>query len=55
MNKSKNKYYRRSHISEAKFRQFLKCFAMDLNAFEAHQITGISYRTSKILNSVNTD
>ena len=49
MTKRKNKYYKRSHISPSKFRQFIKCFAMDLNAFDAAQITGISHRTSKII------
>ncbi|MCL2856321.1 MAG: IS1595 family transposase, partial [Oscillospiraceae bacterium] len=26
----KNKYIRRSHLSEAKFRQIVKCFSLDL-------------------------
>jgi len=38
MFKAKNKYYQRSHISEAKFRQLLKCFSMDLNAYETSQL-----------------
>jgi transposase-like protein len=45
----KNKYYRRSHISEPKFRQLLKCFSLDLNAYETAQLTGISYRSCKII------
>lgn len=49
MKKQKNKYYCHSHISEAKFRQFLRCFALDLNAFEASELTGISHRTSKVI------
>ncbi len=49
MKQRKNKYYRRSHISEAKFRHLLKCFAMDLNAYEAFQLTGISHRSYKII------
>ena len=49
MNQIKNRYYKRSHISEAKFRQFLSCFALDLNAFETHKITHISHRTCKVI------
>ncbi len=49
MKQRKNKYYRRSNISEAKFRHLLKCFAMDLNAYEAFQLTGISHRSCKII------
>ena len=49
MNKQKNKYYCRSHLSNAKFRQLLKCFAIALNAFEAHKITNISHRSCKII------
>ncbi len=49
MIKKKNKYYNRSHISEAKFRYFLRCFAMDLNAYEAHQISHISHRSCKVI------
>jgi len=45
----KNKYYRRSHISEAKFRQLLKCFSLDLNAYEAAQLTRISHRSCKVI------
>ena len=47
MFKAKNKYYQRSHISEAKFRQLLKCFSMDLNAYETSQLVNISYKTIK--------
>ncbi len=43
VNKVKNKYYNRSHISEAKFRQLIKCFSMDLNALETSQLTNISH------------
>lgn len=41
----KNKCYKRSHISEGKFRHLLKCFSLALNAFEAHKLTSISYRS----------
>ena len=45
---TKNRYYRRSRISEAKFRQLARCFAMDLTATVTAEMTGISLR------SVNT-
>lgn len=37
-----NKYYRCSKISEAKFRQLMRCFALNLNATETTQLTGLS-------------
>ncbi|PJK15342.1 IS1595 family transposase [Lysobacteraceae bacterium NML07-0707] len=45
---SKNRYYRHSKISEAKFRHLLRLFAMDLTATDAAQLCGLSVR------SVNT-
>src|SRR4030042_610446 len=38
----KNRYSFRSRISEKKFRQLLKLFAMDLEATKIAQLTGIS-------------
>ena len=49
MKKAKNKYYSRSHISESKFRQLIKCFTLDLNAYDAAQITSLSHVTCKKL------
>ena len=37
-----NKYYRRSHISEPKFRQIIQLFCHDLCASTAAEMTGIS-------------
>jgi hypothetical protein len=37
----KNKYIYRSKISEAKFRQIVKLFALDLDATQISEITGI--------------
>ena len=34
----KNKYIHRSKISEAKFRQLIKCFCLDLNATRERQV-----------------
>ena len=49
MKARKNRYYFGSHITEAKFRHLLRCFALDLNAYEASQMTGISHRSCKII------
>ena len=38
----KNRYFRRSKISEAKFRQIVRCFALDLTAGECAALTGVS-------------
>jgi transposase-like protein len=45
----KNKYYKRSHISQKKFREIIKCFSNDFNALEAHKITSISHGTCKVI------
>lgn len=47
--KSKNRYYSRSRITEAKFRQIIRFFAMDLTASDTAKLTNISVR------SINTD
>lgn len=41
----KNRYYRRSKISEAKFRQIVRHFALDLTATECAALTAISVRS----------
>ena len=46
---SKNRYYFRSRISERKFRQLLRCFCLDLDAYEASKISLISYQSCKII------
>ncbi len=40
-----NKYYNRSKISESKFRQLIRYFAMDFTATDAAELTGISRRS----------
>ena len=45
----KNKYYYRSHISEKKFRELIRCFGHDFNTLDASKVTGISHRTCKII------
>lgn len=44
----KNRYYRRSRISEAKFRQLVRWFALDFTATSTAELIGLSVR------SVNT-
>ena len=41
----KNKYFNHSKISEAKFRQILRYFALDLTATECAALSGISVRS----------
>jgi len=43
---NKNRYYRRSKISEAKFRQLVRCFALDVTAISAAELTGLSARSA---------
>ena len=45
--RAKNKYYNRTHISEVKFRYLLKCFSLDLNAYETAKLTNISHVSCK--------
>jgi len=51
MSTKKNKYYNHSHISERKFRELLRCFGLDLNAFEASKLTGISHKSCRSIYS----
>ena len=41
----KNKYIYHAKISEAKFRQLLKCFALDLTATQCAEMTGLNRNT----------
>ena len=41
----KNRYFRRSKLSEAKFRQIVRYFAMDLTATDCAQLSGVSVRS----------
>jgi transposase len=40
-----NRYYRRSRITEAKFRLLVRHFALDLRASDTAQLSGISHRS----------
>ena len=41
----RNRYYKNSKISEARFRRLLKAFAMDFSASDTARLTGISVRS----------
>jgi transposase len=43
--KQLNCYYRRSHISEHKFRELIKYFALDLTANRTALLTGLTHKT----------
>jgi transposase-like protein len=45
----KNRYYRRSHITERKLRQLLDYFALDLSAAEVAQLTGLTRKTVNVI------
>lgn len=40
-----NRYYRRSRISEPKFREIIKYFALDLTANRTAQLTGLTHKS----------
>ena len=42
----KNRYYRSSNISEAKFRQIVRLFALDLTATDTAELCGVSVRST---------
>ncbi|PCI79578.1 MAG: IS1595 family transposase [SAR86 cluster bacterium] len=44
-----NRYYKYSKISEAKFRQLLKAFAMDFSASDTAKLTGLSTRSTNAI------
>ena len=41
----KNRYIKRSKISEAKFREFIRCFVLDINAQQIASLTGLNRNT----------
>jgi len=41
----KNRYYKSSRLSERKFREVIRCFALDLTATETAALTGITVRS----------
>jgi len=47
--KSVNRYYRRSKVSERKFRQIVRYFAMDFTASDVAQLTGLTRKTVTVI------
>jgi transposase len=47
--KSVNRYYRRSKISERKFRQIARYFAMDFTASDVAQLSGLTRKTVTLI------
>ena len=47
MKTGKHKAYKHSHISERKFRELLRAFSIDLNAYEASQLTAIARKSCR--------
>jgi len=45
----RNRYYARSRISERKFRQLLRYFAMDFSATDVAQLTGIRRKAVTVI------
>jgi transposase len=45
----KNRYLARSKISEAKFREITRYFAMDLTATDCAELSGISVRSTNAI------
>ena len=43
--RTRNRYYRRSRLSERKFREIVRCFAMDMSASDTARLTMISIRS----------
>lgn len=41
----RNRYYRRAHLSEAKFRQVVRLFALGLTATQAAELSGLTRKT----------
>ena len=44
-----NRYYRRSHIAEKKFRLLLRYYAMDLSASQTAVLADVSRRTTNVI------
>lgn len=47
--REQNRYYRRDHISERKFRQLVRYFAMDFTAADTPQLTGLTRKSITVI------
>jgi len=45
----KNKYIKRSKISEVKFREIVRCFSLDIDAHTVTILTGLNRNTINII------
>lgn len=45
----RNRYYRRSRLGERKFRDILRCLAIDMSASDTARLTGISIRSANTI------
>ena len=53
--KAKNKYVNRSRISEAKFREIIKLFCLDLDSVQISKLTGLNRNTTnRYLTAIRT-
>lgn len=46
---AKNRYYHRARLSERKFREVVRCLAMDLSATETAGLTRVSVRSANTI------
>ena len=46
---TKNRYYRRARLSERKFRELVRCLALDMSASDTARLTGISIRSANTI------
>ena len=46
---ARNRYYRRSRLSERKFREVVRCLAVDMSASDTARLTGISIRSANTI------
>lgn len=42
----RNRYYRRARLSERKFRDLVRCLALDISATDTARLTGVSVRST---------
>ena len=46
---ARNRYYRRARLSERKFREVVRCLALDMSASDTARLTGISIRSANTI------
>ena len=54
--KGKNRYIKKAHISERKFKEILQCFCLDLTAKQTSEITKVNRNTiNRYFNLINLE